>query len=216
MDFNAALDWLTDASLVFAFLIAPALYLWAIRYHRSYRGVIYSWKIPGTATLTIVAFALNLSLFILTAIFFSGILGSRTYPEIFTFSADSMRRFAMISGFLLIGFTLIYMGLVRTLTHLITRDGICLIRFRGLFFLPVRQRLAWSDMQDYFFREDYPVREYTFLLNAPNGGRNKVSFKVPYTACADFEQILSHFLDLEMPDEDEPFKIWKTTDSKGI
>lgn len=203
MDFRALLDWVTDASLVFSFLAAPLFYAWSVRRNRSITGIIFSWKSQGSALLTIVAFGINLSLFILMAVFFSGILGSRTYPEIFTFSADTMRRLALVSGSLLFGITLIYLGLTRSMTHLVTTQGIWLVGYHPYWFFPIRKLTQWHELKDYFYREDYPIREYN-LIGTGNGNRRmQQKVKVPLTAAANFERILMHFLEMDISDDPE-------------
>lgn len=201
MYFSALLNWITDAVLVFSFLLAPLFYFWAVRKERKISNMIYSWKVPGTAVLTIVAFVINLSLFIATAIFFSGILGTRTYPELFTFSADSMRRLALVSGSLLIGVTLVYLGFMRTLTQIVTSEGIWLVKYKGFLPIPSRELISWMSIQDYYFREDYPVKNYTFICRLEDNRRVQQQVKVPFPASADFERMLQHFLNIELSED---------------
>lgn len=201
MDFSALLNWITDASLVFSFLLAPLFYIWAVRKDRKISNVIYSWKVPGTAVLTIAAFAINLALFISTAMFFSGILGSRTYPELFTFSGDTMRRLALVSGSLLIGVTLFYLGFMRMLSQIVTSEGIWLVKYKGMLPVPTRELVTWISIQDYYYREDYPVRNYTFICKRGESRRINQQVKVPFPASADFERMLDHFLNIQLSED---------------
>jgi hypothetical protein len=207
MEFSIWLNWITDAALVFSFLLSPLFFFWAARNEKKIPHSVYSWKIPGAAVLTIAAFAINLGLFISMAIFFSGILGSRTYPELFTFSGDTMRRLALVSGSLMFGVTLVYLGMMRTLTQIVTSEGIWLIERKGLDILPRRTLLPWTSIQDYYFREDYPVRLYSFISLDKNNCRKQVVLKVPFPACSEFEHILEHFLNMELNEDSDYFSL---------
>lgn len=201
------LDLLTDIALIFSFLLAPGFYIWTVWNQRRYRNVIYTWKYPGAAVITLIAFALNLALFILTAIFFSGILGSRTYPEIFNFTADTMRHLALVSGAFMVGLTLLYLGVHRMMSQIICYEGIWLLRVEGLSPFPKRKLLKWDHIRDYYTREDYPVTEYFFICRKDFHGQKRVKIKVPLPAHAGFEQILDHFLNHSIPDDGESLVI---------
>jgi len=188
------LDLLSDIALIFSFVLAPSFYMWSVIKQRSYTGLIMHWRMTGTAVLTLVAFSVNLALFIMTAIFFSGILGSRSYPEVFTFSPDTMRRLAMISGSFMVGMTLTYLGIHKMMRQLITHSGIWYIKVEGMFPFPQRKLLPWSVVRDYYTIEDYPVTQYYLILNKTPGLPSKMRIRVPFHSNDRFKSILNERL----------------------
>ena len=203
------LDLLSDIALIFSFVLAPSFYMWTVVRQRSYNGLLMHWRMTGTAILTLVAFSVNLALFIMTAIFFSGILGSRSYPEVFTFSADTMRRLAMISGSFMVGMTLLYLGIHRMMRQLITHRGIWFLKVEGLLPFPQRKLLPWSVIRDYYVKEDYPVTQYFLILHKTPGLPAKMKMRVPFHSNERFKCLINEKLAIsdDLPGDEIWFRI---------
>jgi len=181
---------LADLALIFSFGIAPALLFFSFWRRRKISGVILSWKQTGAAILTIGAFVLNLTLFISTAIFFSGILGSRTYPEWFTFPPDKMRQLAMITGSLLFGLTLLYIAIGQWFIQLVTTEGILYTTYHSVLPIPIYKKITWGQIRDYYTRSDFPVTIYTLLLKKEEELGPSVQLRIPFYVQDEFQRIV--------------------------
>lgn len=177
-------------AVFFGLGIGPALLGGAVWYRRQFRGVLLQWKKPGLVLVTIFAFVLNLTLFVLTCFFFAAYLGRVDDIRLVDYPAETMRQLGMNSLMALAGVTFVYSAVQVFFTQFVINEGIIFHVFDWQNFRIKQKLLRWHEIKDYYTNTDYPLTYYSFLVQGDGLRYDKVNLKVPFYALPRFEMLL--------------------------
>ncbi|MFN7709100.1 MAG: hypothetical protein ACK5QE_10605 [Sphingobacteriia bacterium] len=180
------------AALAVALGVGPLLLLLGLLYKRRFRTVLHQWRHPQLVILTILAFLLGFSCFVLGCFFLASSVGRMGGSPVLQALVGQQYGLAMDCFLLFIGISLSYAGVQFFFTQFITRQGIVL-RAR-LFSGRADELLRWADIRDYYVKTDYPLTHYHFLSQDAGGRVQNRVVKVPYYARPKFEYLLQGYL----------------------
>lgn len=176
-------------SLILPAIIAPLVLLLAYVYKRQFSQVIYHWRKPQVVYLTIGAFVLILSLFVMTCFFFAGHFG-RIQLGVVELSASEMWQLTVDSLLLAVGVMGLYIGLKDFMVQYVCADGILVERFNWRRLRMQFSYIEWQDVKDYYVRSDYPITHYHFIVQQADGSFGRQTLKVPFYALQEFDSLL--------------------------
>jgi len=183
-------ETLFQFALLFGFVVAPLFFGVTVLYRKRVNRVLMEWKKPKLALFTILAFVLNLGLFVLTCFFFAAYLGRLENIRIIDFPAEAMQRLTTSCFLLMVGVTFLYLGIQNLYSQFVRVDGILLQEFSFRRMRMVQQLVAWEDIKDYYIRSDYPITNYYLVVPDAEGRFNRIQLKVPFYALPRFEALL--------------------------
>jgi len=192
MDAATLLGLYHRLALALALGVGPMLLLLGLRHRRRFGQLVHQWKQPQLVLLTLVAFVLGFSFFLLGCFFLASAVGRMGDTQVLQGVADRTYGLALDSFLLFIGISLSYAGSQFFFTRFITHQGIVL-RPR-----PFSTRgdllLRWADIRDYYVKTDYPLAHYHFLTQNDTGQVQNRVLREPYYARPRFEHLLQGYL----------------------
>jgi hypothetical protein len=178
------------ASILFGFVLGPIFFAITTLYRKRVTRVIMDWKKPKLALFTILAFVVNLALFVLTCFFFAAYLGRLENIRIIDVPAQAMQRLATSSFVLMVGVTFLYLGIQNLFTQFIVMEGVLLQSFSWRRFRLVQRLISWDEIKDYYIKSDYPVTNFYLITPNSQGQYDRTLLRVPFYALPRFEALM--------------------------
>lgn len=188
------MEWIDGLALLIGLVFAPMFYVSAAIYRQRYQQVLMTWRKPSMAFFTILAFMANLVFFVLTTFFFTLYLGGLDGVLILSLSKSTILHLGLASLLLLMGNTVCYFALQHFFTQFVTTEGIYLNSFPALLRNHRQGLLFWEEIKDYYVQSDYPVSNYRFIVEQPDGSYTRKRLKVPFYIAPRFEVMLDMHL----------------------
>ncbi len=196
---SMTITFLHTICLGLGLVIAPLFFMLSLWYKRQFKNIILEWKKNQLVIYTIIAFVLNLILFILTCFFFAGYLGRIEGLRLIEISPELMMHLSIDSLALLIGVTVAYFGIQNFYSQFVTTEGIHLKPNWASDALTVDHFITWSQVMDVYTQSDYPMTIYRFIIQLPDGSYTRKQLSVPFYALSHFEGLLKVHWEKKQP-----------------
>jgi len=184
------LEFLHNTALAVGLFVGPLVFLYAMYFKRGIRGRVMQWRKQSFIFITILAFVLNLTFFVLTCFFFASYLGRVNEVSMLDLPEHTTLSLALDCLLLLTGVTLMYAGAQVFFSQYIVRRGILSTHFDFRRFRFVTQLIAWERIKDYYQNADYPLTFFNLIVLTPSGQFERRTLRVPFFALPRFEMLL--------------------------
>lgn len=197
-----------NLSLILSLVVAPFVFVQALRYRKQIRRAVMHWQRPEVVLLT-VGYAISMlvllvvgtcGLFFHFGIFYQPPRLPATEQEIMV-TEPVFLHMAMACLALMVAFSLLYQSFRIFLTQLVFREGIHIAY--GPWNPGSDQVVTWEMISDYYIGSDYPNVVFTFIVREADVTYQRYSIRVPghlrdkLSAYIDGHMISSDFYDTE-------------------
>jgi hypothetical protein len=170
------------------------LYGLSVLLKNQHSEVLVAWRRQHLdVVLTILAFIVNLNLFIVGFFFLASCYGDFEVWRINRLSREQLEWLALDCVLVMAAVTQLFFAAQNYVLQFITTDGIVLAPFA--FWLPPERRiLHWHRIKDYYYPKDcpdYPVVQIHLTVHDPDGCYRRRTLKVPMYVLKDLEMALN-------------------------
>ncbi len=176
------------------FGIAPALYGLSVLLKGQHSDVLVAWRRQQLdVVLTILAFIVNLNLFIVGFFFLASCYGDFEVWRVNRFSREQLEWLALDCVLAMAGVTQLFFAAQNYALQFITTDGIVTAPF-AFWVRPEKRIIHWHRIKDYYYPKDcpdYPVVQIFLTVQDLDGRYRRRTLKTPMYVLKDLEMALN-------------------------
>ncbi|MCS7085889.1 MAG: hypothetical protein RMM53_08665 [Bacteroidia bacterium] len=191
MEDLTAIHW---SAFGLCFGVAPALYGLSVLLKGQYSEILIAWRRQqADVVLTILAFIVNLNLFIIGFFFLASCYGDFDVWRVNRLSREQLEWLALDCVLAMAGVIQLFFAAQNYVLQFITTDGVVLAPFA--FWLPPDKRIIpWHRIKDFYYPKecpDYPVIQIHLIVQDLDGYYRRRTIKAPMYVLKDLEMALN-------------------------
>ncbi len=185
------LKFILNIGFLSAFLLAPAIFILAIWYRRTFTNILMMWRTPESVFATIAYLIQSLIWVIIGTSFFFNYLTAKAAgnPQ----PAQNM-EIVLLCVSLFVSSSILFLAARSLFVQVITHKGI-IVNHLLLRIPHLKQLIPWNHLSDYYVHNDYPNVVFHIIYTKEDGSFDRMTMNVPNHLHVHIKDLLDSKLD---------------------